>query len=315
MEENKEIKKGIMEIRKITMTPEEKKRIFENVLSYQNYEEKPVPSPWFSFGFFIQRNRILSYGTMAVLFVVLGGGSFVFASEKSLPGNALYPFKVNFVEPIHSALLLYPEEKVEYESKLATERLVEAETLAKENKLDISKEKQINDLLTKHTVALNEAINKVEKKESREKVYRIAVNFQKEMDRHAQILDETTSKAETKVERKEEKEVKQVQTKNIEVKKEKQMISKNKAGQITSISILPPQATSIGTSLEVKEDLKETPQENSSISIETPAENIVELAPIQITEEIKKESNSISKNARANAQKIKDILEKKYQKE
>ena len=77
----------------------------------------------------------------------------VFASQESLPNSIFYPLKVNIVEPIRGALTFSHKNKAKYEINLATERLVEAETLAGQGKLDKINEKKLNNLLNKHTVA------------------------------------------------------------------------------------------------------------------------------------------------------------------
>ncbi|MEJ0001847.1 MAG: DUF5667 domain-containing protein [bacterium] len=153
---------GAKEIRKIGMTAEEKKRVLEQVLKTP-LPAKPVRSPWLrhTFASFSKKHTFAFYTAACTLVLVLGGTSLVYASSGSLPGNALYPLKTDVVEPLRSALTFSLEAKAEYESHLATERLIEAETLASDNKLDASKEAELNLLLENHADALNKALGKI----------------------------------------------------------------------------------------------------------------------------------------------------------
>jgi len=188
--ENKKLQNGIEDIKKIRMTLDEKKRIFDNIIGNSLPVKKPVYSPWMTYSFIaILNKRSLVYFVILPLILILTGGGVVFASEDSLPDSILYPIKVNVVEPIKGALTFLPEAKAEYESSLATKRLVEAETLANQGKLDISKEKKIANLLEKHTVALNKALSLTKETKASAQVDEIVTDFQAGMNAHARVLD------------------------------------------------------------------------------------------------------------------------------
>ncbi|MEI6581191.1 MAG: DUF5667 domain-containing protein [bacterium] len=185
---DEQIKIGVEEIRNIKMTPKEKKLVLENVLTFPISITQPVRSP-FTFISIFQKHHFAFYSMASLLVIVLSSGGVAFASQESLPGNILYPIKVSIIEPINSALKFSTESKAKYESKLATERLIEAETLAYQGKLDAPKEKQINDLLAIHTTALDKSIKELKQNKSDEVASSIATNFQVEMNAHAQVLD------------------------------------------------------------------------------------------------------------------------------
>ena len=90
---------------------------------------------------------------------------------------------------------LSPEDKAQYESSLASVRMVEAETLAKKGKLDQASEKKINQLLSEHTFALNNALNKINQPQLKEKADKIINNFNDKMNAHAESLDSITAHA------------------------------------------------------------------------------------------------------------------------
>lgn len=185
---DKKIKNGIEEIRKMGMTPLEKKLMLRHVLS-SNIVKESRESSFVSFISLLKRNRFSYYAVISCLCIILGSG-IVFASEDSLPDSILYPIKVGILEPVRATLTFKEKAKAEYQSKLATERLVEAETLANKGTLNPSKEKKINKLLENHTKALDNALGKVREKETDETVDDLVTNFDEKMNKHAQNLDD-----------------------------------------------------------------------------------------------------------------------------
>lgn len=192
---DKKLQIGIEQIKKVTMTTSEKRRILEEVLGSSILDSALVRSPYtfYSFVSNLKKNRFFSYAIISCLVIFLGSGV-VFASEGSLPDNILYPLKVNIVEPIRAALITSPVDKAQYESSLATKRLSEAETLAKQGKLDVSKENKLNKLLSKHTNALNNAINEVSKTKSVGVANDIINNFHAKMNTQAEVLNNISNR-------------------------------------------------------------------------------------------------------------------------
>ena len=186
--EDEKIKIGIDQIQNIKMTEREKENILKNVFNFSVQAKKPIESPYSFFEIF-QRNHVAFYSMATFLILILSGGGIAVASQKSLPGDALYSIKVSIVEPINSSLMFSSEEKAIYEGGLAKERILEAETLAYKGKLDEVKEKQINDLLVAHTTKFNKEIKELHQDKLDEKAYSIATNFQYEMDARAESLD------------------------------------------------------------------------------------------------------------------------------
>ena len=201
---NTKLNTGIEEIRKITMTSEERESVLKNILHSTVSPYAPVPSPWsfYTFTTLIQKNRLFSYVAISCLILILGGTGAVYASFDSLPGNIFYPLKVKIVEPFYSTFIVAPENKAKYASNLATTRLIEAETLADRGELDTKKEKTLTALLGSHTTALEKNLDKIHQKQpakgsdeegesekDKDKTDKIITNFQSEMNAHAELLD------------------------------------------------------------------------------------------------------------------------------
>ena len=188
--ENNKFKKGISEIKNIVMTDDDKKRIFENILKISNSNQKPIRSPWMTFSFLaiLEKNKF-AYYMIIPLIIILSSGGIALASNDSLPDSFLYPFKVRVVEPIRGTLSFSQGAKAKYKVNLATERMIEAETLANQGKLDEPKKRQLKNLLEEHTTDLNNALNKVNKSNKNKDVEEIVNNFDVEMNEHAENLD------------------------------------------------------------------------------------------------------------------------------
>ena len=197
------LQKGIEEIKSIKMTNSEKELILSSILKSSVKIAKPVKSTWVNFSFMaiLERNKLVYY-IIIPLIIILSGGGVVFASADSLPNSVLYPIKVKVLEPVEGALIFSETAKAKHESSLAKKRLVEAETLAQEGKLDTSMEDKINFLLENHTNALDKALEKAntENVDNRNETEDISTNFRAEMNAHARILDIITKKDDNKIE-------------------------------------------------------------------------------------------------------------------
>jgi hypothetical protein len=94
---------------------------------------RPASLPSFSFSF--RPSRGLFASALALVLVIATGSEAAFASEKTLPGDILYPVKVAVAEPIALALAPSAEVKAELSTRFASRRIVEAATLSERGKL------------------------------------------------------------------------------------------------------------------------------------------------------------------------------------
>ena len=187
--------KAIQQIKNIKMTDAERKTVLERVLSAPALA-KPVKSPWtvYSFSIWIKRN---SWTVAMSVFVIifLGSGGVLGAAKVSLPGSPLYALKVGFLEPLRATFTFTAKAKALYESGLADQRLVEAETLAANGQLDAPKQQQITGLLADNTAALNTALSDVQQADPSGQADDIAVDFQAGLSAHAKVLDAIASQS------------------------------------------------------------------------------------------------------------------------
>jgi hypothetical protein len=117
----------------IRMTPEEKNAMRARIFRV------PKPSPYVIFNF-----QFISRAVAVLLILSLGGGGVAYAAEGSLPGQPLYPVKVNVVEPVQVALAPTTAAKAGVYAQLAQTRVEEAETLASQGDLDATATQELS---------------------------------------------------------------------------------------------------------------------------------------------------------------------------
>ncbi len=183
-------------IRSVSMTAEEKKAMLSRIMSdspasapRRPLPAAPVKSPWtmYSFSAWIDRNR-WSYAVIAVLIMSLAGSGVALAAESSLPGDLLYPVKVDVTEPLRIAIAPSAESKAQLAADFTDRRVQEGETLAAENKLDHAKQTELSDLIVAHTQVLNIALAAVASSDP-QTAQKISIDFQARMNERARHLD------------------------------------------------------------------------------------------------------------------------------
>jgi hypothetical protein len=151
----------LKKIKENTLTNLEKEKVFVSLKQF--VEENPVlPLSWhkrmgeklkagivspFYNGLFTQ-SHIRSYATIALFLVFVGGGTML-AAKSSLPGETLYPIKIQLNEQLESFTAMGPEEQTAVEIKHLDTRLSEAEALASTNKLNDSRKGEIENQINK----------------------------------------------------------------------------------------------------------------------------------------------------------------------
>ncbi len=141
--EDKKLKNVIGQIKKVSLSQDEKSKILHNLSVYADFH-RAILSPSSLFSYFKNSNKKFAYVLASVIILILAGGTAVYASEDSLPGDLLYPIKTKVVEPIKVALATTPAAKADVEASLAVERLKEAETLDQKGKLTPNIKKEID---------------------------------------------------------------------------------------------------------------------------------------------------------------------------
>lgn len=88
---------------------------------------------------------------LVAIFAILGSSAGVsYAAEAALPGDLLYPVKVNLNEPVRGALAISAQAKTAWAISIAGERAKEAATLAAEKRLDPGTQAELESSLVSH---------------------------------------------------------------------------------------------------------------------------------------------------------------------
>lgn len=152
------MKKGIQDIQKINLSDGEKNDIFGRLdLHMKNnpitHTSRKVTMPETLHNFFAQYRY--SYGVIVAILILFITASTSYAAEWALPGDILYPIKINVNEKIKSVVLLTPKSKAKYEEIKVIKRLSEAEELIKKGKFDDNKRIQIENEVEKSVETIN----------------------------------------------------------------------------------------------------------------------------------------------------------------
>lgn len=126
-------------LRNLTLRADAKKRIRADVSAYADLHSLtdlvrrlPVRSP---FSFMVPV-RSLYAGALSLVLMVAGGTQASLASERSIPGDILYPLKVAVSEPLAFVLTPSTEGRASLAAEFASRRVDEAAALSSVGKLD-----------------------------------------------------------------------------------------------------------------------------------------------------------------------------------
>src|SRR3989344_3574874 len=145
MMNEEQFKKGIEDLKSIHLTDAEKARILKSVFA------TPIRSP------FMRRIPVFAYVYSLLLIISISGVTYTSAS--SLPGDVLYPIKTGVVESVLDVVNRAPEDRIVWEEEKVERRIVEAEVLAKQGRLDDKKLEGLGRSIEKSSIAFTKAVN------------------------------------------------------------------------------------------------------------------------------------------------------------
>jgi len=193
-------KKLNTEAEKISLTKEEKFSVRNILISYSKkspfINEKEVKeirqfSVLSSYSFL--RNKRVLISAFVILLLILGGGT-SYAAEQTLPGDILYPVKVNFNEKIASMRAITPEAKAKFNTKIIKKRLEEADKLAFNNKLNEVNKEKITKGLEKASNGLDKNLLKLIDKKDFKNISDINSILKISLDGYKKSLEEKVKK-------------------------------------------------------------------------------------------------------------------------
>ena len=186
-------------MKRIEMTKEKENEIRAKLIEYtlpnaaneskfQDEMNQPIASPY--------GGHFKKSPAIALLVLFLFSGTVSSAAEFALPGETLYPVKINFNEKIQSAFTINDEEKIELNTHLIEKRLEEAEKLSNQSKLSSTTIEILNAAVEKHLKVIEEKIVKLpldKQMKALENLNKIGIDLESYLP-NIEELDEENSK-------------------------------------------------------------------------------------------------------------------------
>ncbi len=131
---------------------------------------------------------------LILIVALLVGGGVSFAAEGALPGDILYPVKVDVNEEVRAMVTYSSEAKADWEAQRAERRLEEAEQLASEGNLDADTSIKIEDNFVAHADKVHNRIEEFKNNNNFKAAADVSSNFEASLKVHHKILDKLSGK-------------------------------------------------------------------------------------------------------------------------
>ena len=191
---NRFFRKYIKRAKRVSLPKEEKQLAREQVrLFVQDHPMPEVgrvwhrPTVFLSTSFFWVYRRPLAVALTVVVLIVTSGGV-VFAAEESLPGDVLYPIKINVTEEVRAAMIPTKTARANWEITRVERRLNEVETLARLGRLDATTSQRIAEGFAVRADAANATVIHLETGESLKEADEVGMRLAETLVKHGKIL-------------------------------------------------------------------------------------------------------------------------------
>lgn len=162
----------------IRLKASEKSALRERIVSYMEYHPLPQEMRQAELNIKTQKEFIVSepfrvvslnkfyFRSFAGIFALFLFVGVPFIAEHTLPGDVLYPVKIQFNEELRSSLAISPYAKVAWETERLERRISEARLLASEGKLTSETETQVAEAVKTHSDAAQREIDTLRQSDS-----------------------------------------------------------------------------------------------------------------------------------------------------
>lgn len=179
------------------MTPEEKQVGINQLQAFIN--ANPVTSPWYTkFGNKIvspftdgimMHHKMLASAFVLIILVSATGGTSI-AARNSIPGDVLYPVKINLNEKVETFTALSPEAKATVEAKHVDERLTEAEQLTEQDKFNNGLKTQVETQFSQDLQNAMIHVNTLNSKGDSKSAKRVKASVENSLQKHKVVVEE-----------------------------------------------------------------------------------------------------------------------------
>ncbi len=193
----KTIEEQFKKLKSITLTQEEKQKTREVLLSFiqKNPVRVDLPSRHtlqeaYTWSSFLQKFNHIRLHTMPLIIIIalLAGSGVSFAAEKTLPGDVLYPVKVNINEEVRGWLSVSSQGKAQWEATRAERRLEEAEKLTLEGKIDPQTNAKLQADFAVHAEAVQKHVSEIKSQKDFTTAAEVSSEFETSLRAHQGIL-------------------------------------------------------------------------------------------------------------------------------
>lgn len=141
------------------------------------------------FSFYAIWGRKLAFAVITLVVIFGASGGVVFASNDALPGDLLYPVKINVAEEIKSAMIFSTKEKANWEAERLQLRLAEMQqVVARTGSLSSELVRDTEARVLVHTEKVSEAAKNLEKMGDTKSIYEILDRIQTSLDEYNGML-------------------------------------------------------------------------------------------------------------------------------
>lgn len=178
-----------------TLSSDKKDALKTHLVAYMNKHPfnaggvRPIHTSRSIFVLFTGLTRYKYMPIALIIALVLGGGT-SYAAEYALPGDTLYPIKINVNEEVRSALAISPEAQAEWDTTRAERRLGEAVTLAAEGKLSAETRTDLQTAFEVHTNQAQTLFAQIEERGRTEEAVIGRTKLEASLQAHSQLLSE-----------------------------------------------------------------------------------------------------------------------------
>lgn len=190
------LKKFIRDAQRVSLTREDRRTIRHALMALTHKEtpvQMPVHVPWFAW-LAHSRSLILAprfaLATACLVIVVMTGSGIALAAESTLPGDLLYPLKVNVTEELRTYLTRDTAARAAWETTRLERRLEEAETLAMRGTLDTQTSASLTMHIEKNTNRLQTLTQTLASRNDVASAATVNTRIEASLTAHEKILSE-----------------------------------------------------------------------------------------------------------------------------
>ncbi len=153
-----------------------------------NAVRRSVSKSWYSY--FAEKKFVPAF---AVLLILVSTGGASIAAERALPGDFLYPLKININEEVQGLAAITPEAKAKFALEVTDRRLKEAAVLSSQGRLDSNTSTIISEQLLKQAGQVKNQVASLVSTNKLQSAQEVALNFESALKTHEFILQKLSA--------------------------------------------------------------------------------------------------------------------------